>query len=92
MRIAHRRAQTEAAAPRRDSQKVFGSEGAAELNAMLGMEWAKREIKLIKSTTKMSLARARMGLPVSVPGVTPCCWGRPVPAKPGAGVHQAVQD
>jgi type VII secretion ATPase EccA len=40
------------------------AEGDAELNAMLGMEQAKREIKLIKSTTKVNLARAKMGLPV----------------------------
>lgn len=33
---------------------------------MLGMEQAKREIKLIKSTTKVNLARAKMGLPVPV--------------------------
>ena len=33
---------------------------------MLGMEKAKREIKLIKSTTKVNLARAKMGLPVPV--------------------------
>ncbi len=38
--------------------------GDAELSAMLGMERAKREIKLIKSTTKVNLARAKMGLPV----------------------------
>ena len=42
------------------------AEGDAELNAMLGMERAKREIKLIKSTTKVNLARAKMGLPVPV--------------------------
>ena len=42
------------------------AEGDAELNAMLGMEQAKREIKLIKSTTKVNLARAKMGLPVPV--------------------------
>jgi type VII secretion ATPase EccA len=33
---------------------------------MLGMERAKREIKLIKSTTKVNLARQKMGLPVPV--------------------------
>ena len=33
---------------------------------MLGMERAKQEIKLIKSTTKVNLARAKMGLPVPV--------------------------
>lgn len=42
------------------------AEGDAELNAMLGMERAKREIKLIKSTTKVNLAREKMGLPVPV--------------------------
>ena len=42
------------------------AEGDEELNAMLGMERAKREIKLIKSTTKVNLARAKMGLPVPV--------------------------
>jgi type VII secretion ATPase EccA len=42
------------------------AEGDAELNAMLGMERAKREITLIKSTTKVNLARAKMGLPVPV--------------------------
>jgi type VII secretion ATPase EccA len=46
--------------------KKYLEEGDAELNAMLGMDHAKREIKLIKSTTKVNLARARMGLPVPV--------------------------
>jgi type VII secretion ATPase EccA len=46
--------------------KKYLAEGDAELNAMLGMDHAKREIKLIKSTTKVNLARARMGLPVPV--------------------------
>ncbi len=46
--------------------KKYLEEGDAELNAMLGMEQAKREIKLIKSTTKVNLARAKMGLPVPV--------------------------
>jgi ESX secretion system protein EccA len=46
--------------------KKYLDEGDAELNAMLGMEQAKREIKLIKSTTKVNLARAKMGLPVPV--------------------------
>lgn len=41
-------------------------EGEAELNAMLGMEAAKREIKRIRSTTKVNLARAKVGLPVPV--------------------------
>jgi type VII secretion ATPase EccA len=59
------RAQTEAARDAVDAAKYL-AEGDAELNAMLGMERAKREIKLIKSTTKVNLARAKMGLPVPV--------------------------
>lgn len=42
------------------------AEGDAELNAMLGMDAAKREIKRIKSTMKVNLAREKMGLPVPV--------------------------
>ncbi|MCV7034861.1 MULTISPECIES: type VII secretion AAA-ATPase EccA [Mycobacterium] len=42
------------------------AEGEAELNAMLGMQAAKREIKRIRSTTKVNLARAKVGLPVPV--------------------------
>jgi type VII secretion ATPase EccA len=59
------RAQTEAARHAEMARKYL-DEGDAELNAMLGMEQAKREIKLIKSTTKVNLARAKMGLPVPV--------------------------
>jgi type VII secretion ATPase EccA len=59
------RAQTEAARHAEEAAKYL-AEGDAELNAMLGMEKAKREIKLIKSTTKVNLARAKMGLPVPV--------------------------
>jgi type VII secretion ATPase EccA len=59
------RAQTEAARHAEEAAKYL-AEGNAELNAMLGMEKAKREIKLIKSTTKVNLARAKMGLPVPV--------------------------
>jgi type VII secretion ATPase EccA len=59
------RAQTEAAR-HAEMAKKYLAEGDAELNAMLGMEQAKREIKLIKSTTKVNLARAKMGLPVPV--------------------------
>jgi type VII secretion ATPase EccA len=59
------RAQTEAARHAHEAAKYL-AEGDAELNAMLGMERAKREIKLIKSTTKVNLARAKMGLPVPV--------------------------
>ena len=42
------------------------AEGDAELNAMLGMEAAKRQVKLIRSTTKVNQARAKVGLPVPV--------------------------
>jgi type VII secretion ATPase EccA len=59
------RAQTEAARHAEMAAKYL-ADGDAELNAMLGMERAKREIKLIKSTTKVNLARAKMGLPVPV--------------------------
>jgi type VII secretion ATPase EccA len=59
------RAQTEAAR-HAEMAKKYLAEGDAELGAMLGMEQAKREIKLIKSTTKVNLARAKMGLPVPV--------------------------
>ncbi|HSS23850.1 MAG TPA: type VII secretion AAA-ATPase EccA [Mycobacterium sp.] len=59
------REQTEAARHAEEAAKYL-AEGDAELNAMLGMEKAKREIKLIKSTTKVNLARAKMGLPVPV--------------------------
>jgi type VII secretion ATPase EccA len=59
------RAETEAAR-HAEMAKKYLAEGDAELNAMLGMEQAKREIKLIKSTTKVNLARAKMGLPVPV--------------------------
>lgn len=59
------RAQTEAAR-HAEMAKKYLDEGDAELNAMLGMEQAKREIKLIKSTTKVNLARSKMGLPVPV--------------------------
>jgi type VII secretion ATPase EccA len=54
------------AARHSEMAKKYLDEGDAELNAMLGMEQAKREIKLIKSTTKVNLARAKMGLPVPV--------------------------
>jgi type VII secretion ATPase EccA len=59
------RAETEAARHAHEAAKYL-AQGDAELNAMLGMERAKREIKLIKSTTKVNLARAKMGLPVPV--------------------------
>ncbi len=59
------REQTEAARHAEMAARYL-AEGDAELNAMLGMERAKREIKLIKSNTKVNLARAKMGLPVPV--------------------------
>ncbi|ODR03969.1 type VII secretion AAA-ATPase EccA [Mycolicibacillus koreensis] len=59
------REQTEAARHAETAAKYL-AEGDAELNAMLGMERAKREIRLIKSTTKVNLAREKMGLPVPV--------------------------
>ncbi len=59
------REQTEAARHAEEAAKYL-AEGDGELNAMLGMERAKREIKLIKSTTKVNLARTKMGLPVPV--------------------------
>lgn len=42
------------------------AQGQAELDAMLGMEAAKREIKRIRSTTKVNLARSKAGLRVPV--------------------------
>ena len=59
------REQAEAARHAEAAAKYL-AEGDAELNAMLGMERAKKEIRLIKSTTKVNLARAKMGLPVPV--------------------------
>jgi type VII secretion ATPase EccA len=44
----------------------FLAEGEAELAAMLGMAEAKRQVRLIRSTTKVNQARAKLGLPVSV--------------------------
>ena len=57
--------QTETA---RDAEKAsqYLAEGQAELDAMLGMETAKREIKRIRSTTKVNLARSKVGLRVPV--------------------------
>ena len=54
------------AAQHAEAAAKYLAEGDAELAAMLGMEQAKREIKLIKATTKVNLARAKMGLPVPV--------------------------
>lgn len=52
----------------RDAEKAseYLAEGQAELDAMLGMESAKREIKRIRSTTKVNLARSKVGLRVPV--------------------------
>jgi len=52
----------------RDAEKAsqYLAEGQAELDAMLGMETAKREIKRIRSTTKVNLARSKVGLRVPV--------------------------
>lgn len=59
------RAEAEASRHAEEASRYL-AEGDAELAAMLGMEQAKREIKLIKATTKVNLARAKMGLPVPV--------------------------
>jgi|JI10StandDraft_1071094.scaffolds.fasta_scaffold06692_8 type VII secretion ATPase EccA len=45
---------------------VLLAEGDAELNAMLGMDAAKREVKRIRSTTKVNQLRSKAGLPVPV--------------------------
>jgi type VII secretion ATPase EccA len=52
----------------RDAEKAsqYLLEGQGELDAMLGMAQAKREIKRIRSTTKVNLARAKVGLRVPV--------------------------
>ncbi|WP_179475220.1 type VII secretion AAA-ATPase EccA [Mycolicibacterium vinylchloridicum] len=52
------------AAEHAQKAKQYLIEGDAELHAMFGMERAKRELQLIKSTTKVNRARAKMGLPV----------------------------
>lgn len=62
----HRPREQNEAARHAEVAAKYMAEGDAELNAMLGMERAKREITLIKSTTKVNLARAKMGLPVPV--------------------------
>ncbi len=51
-----------------DAEKAskYLAEGQAELDAMLGMAEAKGEIKRIRSTTKVNLARAKVGLRVPV--------------------------
>ena len=50
----------------RDAEKAseYLAQGQAELDAMLGMQTAKREIKRIRSTTKVNLARTKVGLRV----------------------------
>ncbi|GLD22192.1 hypothetical protein Mkiyose1386_01850 [Mycobacterium kiyosense] len=75
------RAQAEAARHAEEAAKYL-AEGDAELNAMLGMEQAKKEIKLIKSTTKVNLARAKMGLPVPVTSRHTLLLGPPAPERP----------
>ena len=59
---------------------------------MLGMDHAKREIKLIKSTTKVNLARAKMGLPVPVTSRHTLLFGPPGYRKDvgGTRVHQTA--
>jgi len=49
-----------------EAASQYLAEGSAELDAMLGMDTAKREIKRIRSTTKVNLARSRAGLKVPV--------------------------
>lgn len=49
-----------------EAASQYLAEGQAELDAMLGMDTAKREIKRIRSTTKVNLARSRVGLKVPV--------------------------
>jgi type VII secretion ATPase EccA len=52
----------------RDAAKAsqYLAQGQAELAAMLGMDAAKREIKRIRSTTKVNLARSKVGLRVPI--------------------------
>ena len=74
------REENEAARHAEEAAKYL-AEGDAELNAMLGMERAKREIKLIRSTTKVNLARAKMGLPVPVTSRHMLLFGPPGTGK-----------
>jgi ESX secretion system protein EccA len=74
------REENEAARHAEEAAKYL-AEGDAELNAMLGMERAKREIKLIRSTTKVNLARAKMGLPVPVTSRHTLLFGPPGTGK-----------
>ena len=57
--------QAEAARNAAEANKYL-AEGDAELAAMLGMEEAKKQVKMIRSTTKVNAARVKVGLPVSV--------------------------
>lgn len=54
------------AAKHADQAAKYLAEGEAELDAMLGMDAAKRQVKLIRSTTKVNKARAKIGLSVPV--------------------------
>lgn len=54
------------AAKHAEEAAKYLAEGEAELDAMLGMAEAKRQVNLIRSTTKVNQARAKMGLTVSV--------------------------
>ena len=54
------------AAKHADEAARYLAEGEAELDVMLGMTEVKRQVALIRSTTKVNQARAKMGLPVSV--------------------------
>jgi type VII secretion ATPase EccA len=55
-----------AASQRAEDAAKYLAEGEAELNAMLGMETAKAEVRRIRSTTKTNLLRSKAGLPVPV--------------------------
>ena len=57
-------AQEAEAAKHAEEAGRYLSEGEAELDAMLGMAEAKQQVKLIRSTTKVNQARAKLGLPV----------------------------
>ncbi|OBJ91079.1 type VII secretion AAA-ATPase EccA [Mycobacterium asiaticum] len=54
------------AAHNAERASAYLTQGQAELDAMLGMADAKREIKRIRSTTKVNLARTKVGLRVPV--------------------------
>src|SRR6185437_5210578 len=57
--------EAEAAKHAEEAARYLG-QGEAELDAMLGMTEAKRQVALIRSTTKVNQARKMMRLPVSV--------------------------